>query len=66
MGVLKTEEGYLLDLFCVSCRALGRNIEDRMIAFVKNKYHLNKVYFKTTYKNDSLKKLLEQHFLLIS
>lgn len=66
MGVLKTEEGYLLDLFCVSCRALGRNIEDRMIAFVKNKYQLNKVYFKTTYKNDSLKKLLEQHFLLIS
>ena len=65
VGVLKTEEGYLLDLFCVSCRALGRNLEDKMISFVKKRYHLDKVYFKTTYKNDSLKKLLEQHFVLI-
>ena len=62
LGVKKQPKGYLLDLFCLSCRALGRNLEEKMINFVKEKYGAEQVFFETTYKNDSLRAILEQHF----
>lgn len=65
LGVLKQEEGNLLDLFCISCRALGRNLEDKMIAYVKEQHEVEKVWFRTTHKNDSLKEILQKHFELV-
>lgn len=47
-----------LDLFALSCRALGRKIEDEMISFVK-KRGISTYRFKSTFKNEALEKRLE-------
>jgi predicted enzyme involved in methoxymalonyl-ACP biosynthesis len=52
-------EGDMLDLFALSCRALGRNIEELMIAHIKN--HLIKtVYQVSTGKNSVLLERLSE------
>ena len=45
-------KGSALDLFCLSCRALGRRIEDKMFAFIKT-VPIHKIYYSNTGKNDS-------------
>ena len=53
---------YEIDLFCLSCRALGRNIEDEMILFIKKNHIVKNVKFKSTHKNDGLKEYLSNLF----
>ena len=47
-----------LDLFALSCRALGRNIENVMISFVKEN-GVKEYWFESTGKNDSLLSIME-------
>lgn len=55
-------EGDALTLFSLSCRALGREVEQKMIKFILNKYQIQKIEFKSTGKNTALKTLLEKAF----
>jgi len=43
-----------LELFCLSCRALSRNIEDKMISFIKTKFNNIKIKFNITKTNEWL------------
>lgn len=52
-----------LSLFSLSCRALGRGVEERMIRFVKQKDKINKVDFIDTGKNGALKELFCKEFI---
>ena len=50
----------ILDLFSLSCRALGRNVEEIMISFIRDK-NIKKSYFNLTAQNHELNfKLLKQ------
>jgi FkbH-like protein len=54
----------VLELFCMSCRAMGRGIEDRMIKFIKEHHKIKRIEFKDTGKNQNLKSLLFENFKL--
>lgn len=62
IGILEKEGSFILDLFCLSCRALGRNVEERMIDFIKEKYVITDFYFKSTHKNDKVYESLSKAF----
>ncbi len=51
-------DGRVLDLFCVSCRALGRGVEDKMIK-VLHEYEIDDMLFKSTEKNEDLKLIIQ-------
>ena len=55
-------EGDALTLFSLSCRALGREVEEEMIEFISDKYQIKKIKFESTGKNVSLKTFLEKAF----
>lgn len=55
-------EGDALTLFSLSCRALGREVEEKMIEFILDKYRIQKIEFKTTGKNETVKMMLEEAF----
>ncbi len=46
-------DGNTLDLFSLSCRALGRNVEETMIDFIR-KNNINKIYTALTSHNNEL------------
>ena len=56
-------DGNTLDLFSLSCRALGRNVEEIMISFIRDK-NIKKSYYNLTAQNHELNfklnKLLKQ------
>ena len=54
-----------LDLFSLSCRALGRNIEKQMIQYILQ-CDIKKFKFTSTGKNDSLRRLLEENMAELS
>lgn len=45
---------HTLKLFCLSCRALGRNVEKRMLMYIKNNYTINQIEYNPTSKNHEL------------
>ncbi len=47
----------VLTLFSMSCRALGRNIETKILQFISKKHDVTKIQFKTTGKNNDMKML---------
>jgi FkbH-like protein len=53
-----------LKLFCLSCRALGRNIEEQMIRYILDRHKIDDIEFCSTSKNDDLKSALNK--LIIS
>ena len=61
VGVIEVE-GNALTLFNLSCRALGREVEEKMMEFISDKYQIQKIEFKSTGKNIALKTLLEKAF----
>lgn len=61
VGALETE-GKTLTLFSLSCRALGRDIEKKMLEFIADKHQINSIEFKSTGKNEDIKTLLLQSF----
>lgn len=52
--------GQTIDLFSLSCRALGRNVENQMLCWLLEK-HLYSVRYIKTGKNDTLKNLFKSH-----
>ncbi len=61
VGALEIENDEL-KLFSLSCRALGRNVENEMINYVSDRYELENIVFKLTDKNESLLKQMQQTF----
>ena len=61
VGAIEVESD-ALTLFSLSCRALGRKVEKKMIDFILDKYQIQKIEFESTGKNGELKALLEEAF----
>ena len=51
-----------LTLFSLSCRALGREIESKLIECIADKHRIKKIEFKSTGKNEDIKMLLMEAF----
>lgn len=51
-----------LMLFNVSCRALGREVENNLFQFIKEKHVIERIMFKATGKNEYLKILISEFF----
>ena len=51
-------ENETLTLFSLSCRALGREVEKKMIEFILDKHPIKQIQFKSTDKNEAIKILL--------
>ena len=61
VGVIEVQ-GNILTLFSLSCRALGLEIEDKLLNFIKQNHRITKIRFKLTGKNDRVRKLLLNTF----
>lgn len=59
VGAMEVENEEL-KLFSLSCRALGRNVENEMINYVSDRYELENIVFKLTDKNEQLMELMRQ------
>lgn len=55
-------EGETLTLFSLSCRALGREVENKMLEFIADKHKIESIEFKSTDKNETIKSLLAEAF----
>ena len=51
-----------LTLFSLSCRALGREIESKLIECIADKHRIKKIEFTSTGKNEDIKMLLMKAF----
>lgn len=61
VGVLEIEENKLT-LFSLSCRALGRDLEKRMLEYISSKHCIANIEFGDTGKNKEMKNLLATFF----
>lgn len=61
VGAMEVENDRL-SLFSLSCRALGRRVEDKMINYISNRHEFKNIAFKLTEKNESLLELMRQAF----
>ena len=59
VGVIEIERD-TLTLFSLSCRALGREVERKMIEFILDKYQIKKIEFESTGKNETVKIMLKE------
>lgn len=59
VGAMEVENEEL-KLFSLSCRALGRNVENEMINYVSDRYELENIVFKLTDKNEQLMELMRK------
>jgi FkbH-like protein len=57
VGAIEIEEN-TLNLFSLSCRALGREIEGKMLEFIKNKNKIHHIVFQSTGNNADIKTML--------
>lgn len=55
-------KGEALLLFSLSCRVLGRNIENKMMEFIKGRHSIKKIYFTSTKKNIALQEMFIDNF----
>lgn len=61
VGAIEIEND-TLKLFSLSCRALGRKIENKMIKYVLDGYGLRNIEFNSTGKNDGVRVFLQKSF----
>ena len=61
VGAIEVESD-ALTIFSLSCRALGREVERKMIEFISDKYQIKKIEFESTGKNETVKTLLSESF----
>lgn len=54
--------GNVLTLFSLSCRALGRDIENEMLNFIRERHQVNFIKYHSTGKNEAIKTLLVEAF----
>ena len=61
VGVIEVKND-ILTLFSLSCRALGRDIEKKMLSYIGNMYQINSIEYNSTGKNEAVKILLAETF----
>lgn len=61
IGAMEVVEGRL-SLFSLSCRALGREVENYMIEFVRQRHEIRGIDFLSTDKNRYLRELFSKEF----
>ncbi len=61
VGAVEVEDD-VITLFSLSCRALERGIENKMLDFVLQKYKINSIEFKNTNKNKEVRAFFERMF----
>ena len=61
VGAIEIEHETLI-LFSLSCRALGREVEEKIIGFISDKYQIKNIEFKSTGKNELVKIFLSKSF----
>lgn len=61
VGVIGIEEN-TLSLFSLSCRALGREIEEKMITYIADRHEINDIEFSSTGRNEDIKIMLIKMF----
>ncbi len=61
VGALEVENDELKS-FSLSCRALGRGVENEMLSYVSDRYKLKNIAFKLTEKNELLLELTQKKF----
>ena len=54
-------QGDTLTLFSLSCRALGRDVERKMLAYIGEKYPIRRAEFHATGKNAAIRALLTEN-----
>jgi len=58
-GVIKKNEQYFIDMFCLSCRSVGREVEEEMLRYIIKKYKPREYFFVKNQKNESLEELFK-------
>lgn len=61
VGAIEIEDDVLV-LFSLSCRALGREIEKRMLGYIRERHKIYKIEYYSTGKNEAIKELLLEKF----
>lgn len=61
VGTIEVEND-TLTLFSLSCRALGRKIEERMLSFISDMFEIKNIEFYTTNNNKNIEELLFGYF----
>ncbi len=61
VGAIEIEND-TLKLFSLSCGALGRKVENKMIKYVSDRYGLRNIEFNSTGKNDAVRVFLQKSF----
>ena len=61
VGAIILHNGFL-ELICLSCRVLGRNIEKNVFDYIKEHHKIESVYFYKTNKNQELEGILKEVF----
>ena len=61
VGVIEVEDE-TLTLFSLSCRALGREVEDNLLGFVRERHRIKHIEYHFTGKNESIKAMLIKSF----
>lgn len=63
VGAFAVKDNDLI-LFSLSCRALGREVENLMIEYIISKLNIERAFFIPTTKNTNLKEALEEKMLI--
>jgi FkbH-like protein len=58
-------ENYKLTLFCLSCRALGRDIESKIMSYIRDQFQIKQIYFIDTGRNENFKSILTEVFTIL-
>ena len=61
VGVIEIEKN-TLSLFSLSCRALGREIEEKMTKYIADRHKISDIEFSSTGQNEGLKTMLMKVF----
>lgn len=63
VGAFAVKDNELV-LLCLSCRALGRGIENTMLEYILSNWNIESVAYHSTGKNACLKELIEEKILI--
>ena len=61
VGAIEIEDD-ALTLFSLSCRALGREIEEKMLNYIRGRHQINSIEYHPTGKNKAIETLLSEAF----
>lgn len=61
IGIQEIQTQFIIDLFCLSCRALGRNIEEQMLSTIVNSFNITDFDWITTGKNNEFLEFINRY-----